>query len=306
MAETVACLHRGKVDVLRLGQATQRLESPYLQQLSATRGSHAHARIVSVTRGRTNAELCYAIDKHGDSSVFVQVPGSSQEQLLFYGVGTQLSELDLSPADEALTCTVTGAGGTSALGVLSDDGKGVRTVTEGDVIDRTPRWVPGGRGEIVYASAGIGRTQAGRAVGRSPFALHRLRFSDNSVEVLMADARYDYSAPVPVSENLLYALRRSYEPARRASGFARLSNAFFGSFSGEARAATARAHSQELVRISTRGSASIAHDVSAFDIAPNEEVVYASGNCVFRIPAGKTTPEPILALEHVEQLVIAC
>ena len=37
MAEMVACLHHGKVEVLRHGQATQRLESPYQEQLAAAR-----------------------------------------------------------------------------------------------------------------------------------------------------------------------------------------------------------------------------------------------------------------------------
>jgi len=300
----VACLHRGKVEVLRRGQAAQRLESPHLEQLAATRVGRTGARIVSVTRGRTSTELCYAIGDRRASSVFAQVPGSRNEQPVFQSADAQLSELDFSVADERLACTVAGANGTSAIGVLADDGRGLRTVTEGDVIDRAPRWAPGGRAEIVYASAGIGRTKTGKAVGRSPFALHRLRFSDNSVEVLMADAQYDYTAVVPVSENLLYALRRSYDRAPPDSAFARISQAFrdFMPFGKSIGAAPMQSH--ELVRVTAKGAQLVAQDVLAFDVAANEDVVYSSTAGVFRIASGEATPAPIAALEHVEQLVI--
>ena len=304
MAEMLACLHHGKVELLRQGQPAQRLESPCWEQLAQGGEGRADARIVSVTRGRTSGELCYAIGNRDASFVFTQVPGGGQEQRLFHSVDTQLSELDLSLADEALACTVAGAHGTSAIGVLSDDGKGLRTVTEGDVIDRAPRWAPGGRAEIVYASAGIGRTKAGRVVGRSPFALHRLRFSDNSVEVLMADARYDYAAVVPVSQNVLYALRHSYPNPLPRAGFGRVYGALRGFFPNRKSAQGAILQAHELVRISPEGSRLIAQDVLAFDVAANEDIVYSNGAGVFRIAARKTTPEPMFALEGVEQLVI--
>ncbi len=304
MAEMVACLHQGEVEILRHGQAVQRLKSPYRERRAANREGQADAKIVSITRGRTSAELCYAISSPTASAVFAQVPGSGEEAQLFDGVDTHLSELDFSFADEALACTVAGARGTSAIGVLADDGKGLRTVTEGDVIDRAPRWAPGGRSEIVYASAGIGRTKTGRAVGRSPFALHRLRFSDNSVEVLMADAQYDYAAAVLVSDSLLYALRRSYDRALPASTFGRVSSAFRSLFSGGASAKPGVLHGHELVRITPEGSLLVAPDVFAFDVAANEDIVYSNAAGVFRIALRRTTPEPIAILERVEQLVI--
>jgi len=297
-------LHRGKVAVVHHGQLTQRLESPYQEQRAATHAGAANARIVSVTRGRTGAELCYAVSSPGATGVFLQVPGSGEEQQLFHAADSDLRELDFSSADEALTCTVTGARGTSAIGVLSDDGKGLRTVTEGDVIDRAPRWAPGGRAEIVYASAGIGRTEAGRVAGRSPFALHRLRFRDNSVEVLMADVHYDYVAVIQISETLLYALRRSYHRTSSSSALSRLSGAFRGLFSSVIRAQSGLLQHHELVRITPKGSQLLARDVVAFDVAANEDIVYSNGAGLFRLASTRTTPEPILALERVEQLLI--
>ena len=304
MAEMLACLHQGQVEVVRHGQAAQRLESPYRARLARAGDGKAEPAIVSVTRGRTSGELCYAISNSSACDVFLQVPGTGHEQQLFHGLDAQLSELDFGLADEALACSVAGAHGTSAIGVLRDDGKGLRTVTEGDVIDRAPRWVPGGRAEIVYASAGIGRTRAGKAVGRSPFALHRLRFSDSSVEVLMADAQYDYVAAVPVSENLLYALRRSYAPSPPSSPLAQLFGLFRGMFSAKASAAPSLLEAHELVRITPKGSQLVASDVFSFDVATNEDIVYSNASGVFRIAAHQTTSEPVVALERVEQLVI--
>jgi hypothetical protein len=303
MADLVACLHKGKVEVLRGGQAAQRLQSPYQERQARLHLGHAGPQIVSLTRGRTSAELCYAIRSLEASSVFAQVPGSGNEQLLFHADGSRLSELDFSLADEALACTVAGERGTSAIGVLRDDGKGLRTVTEGDVLDRAPRWMPGGRAEIVYASAGIGRSKSGRAVGRSPFALYRLRFSDNSVEVLMADAQYDYTAAVPVSPNMLYAVRRGYEATAQVSSVAGLFRTFFGRFSSRRRREpTMQEH--ELVCITPKGSRLVAPDVLAFDVAANGDIVYSNSVGIFRMAASGTPPEPILALEHVEQLVV--
>src|SRR6478752_4001917 len=304
MAERVACLHRGKVEVLQHGQVAQRLESPYREQHAGTREGAAAIRIVSVTRGRTHAELCYAIRDPGGTRVFAQVPGSGEEQQLFYGADTDLQELDFSSADEALTCTVSGPRGTSAIGVFSDDGKGLRTVTEGDVIDRAPRWAPGGRAELVYVSAGIGRTKAGRAVGRSPFALHRLRFSDSSVEVLISDAHYDYPAVVPVTPDVLYALRRGYEGAPPASPIARVSRVFRELWPDDPRSKPAVLATHELVRITASGSQLVADGVLAFDVTSEEELVFSKEAGVFRIAPGERTPEQLSTLPGVEQLVI--
>jgi hypothetical protein len=156
----------------------------------------------------------------------------------------------------------------------------------------------------VYASAGIGRTKTGRAVARSPFALHRLRFSDNSVEVLMADARYDYTAVAFITENLLYALRRSYEAGPQTSPFASITGFFRGLLPARGGTKQSAAPPHDLVRITPEGSQLLARDVLAFDVTPKEELVYSKEEGVFRIAAGQTTPEPLCDLKRVEQLVI--
>jgi hypothetical protein len=253
--------------------------------------------------------LYYAIPVANGTALFAQTPGSAEERQLFLGVEAQISEIDFSFGDEALACTVPGPRGTSAIGALADDGKGVRTVTEGDVVDCTPRWAPGGRGELLYASAGVGRTKSGEWGGLSPFALHRLRFADHSVELLTADARYDYLSPVGVSDSLMYAIRRPYQAPRRASPFSAIFGVFLPKKSKHRDPPVARdSGERELVRITPRGVETVASGVLAFDVAADGSLVYATGTDVFRSTestSGMTArAEPIAKLERIEQLVV--
>jgi hypothetical protein len=309
MAETIACLLQGKVELLDgRGRAKGPLLSPHRAQADAREPGRNAAPIVSVTRGRMRGELYYAIRVANGTALFAQTPGVTEEQRLFLGVEARISEIDFSFGDEALACTVPGPNGTSAIGSLADDGKGVRTVTEGDVVDCTPRWAPGGRGEILYASAGVGRTRSGAWGGLAPFALHRLRFADNSVEVLMADAKYDYLAPNPISDSLVYAIRRPYRAPTQPSPLAAIFSVFRRKDERPAPAEAREPEPRELVRITPRGVETVASGVLAFDIAANGDVVYAAGARVFRSAAGPANAlgnaEPIATLEHVEQLVI--
>jgi hypothetical protein len=311
MAEVVACLTRGQVIVLQAGEERHMLHSPYADELAA-RTPPVSAPFVDVSRGRRSDELCYAISSGGLSSVFTQIPGSGEERRLF-AANAEIKDLDFSFADEALACTVVDKNGTSALGLLRDDGKGMRTVTEGDVLDREPRWAPGGCAEIVYASAGVGRTKSGLRAGLSPFALHRLSLADNTVEVLVSDAKYDYLAPVPVSKSLIYAIRRAHRAAIQKSPLgviaARLLAPFRKSEAKPPRAAEQEAASAEegyeLVRITERRMEAVAQGVLAFDATVAGVIVYSNGSGVFRLSAeSPSTPEKIADLASVEQLVI--
>jgi hypothetical protein len=311
MAEVVACLTRGQVIVLQAGDARHELHSPYADELGA-RTPKVSAPFVDVSRGRRSDELCYAVSSGGLSSVFTQILGSGQERRLF-AANAEIKELDFSFADEALACTVVDKTGTSAIGLLRDDGKGMRTVTEGDVLDREPRWAPGGVGEIVYASAGIGRTKSGARVGLSPFSLQRLKLADSTVEVLVSDAKYDYLAPVPVSKSLIYAVRRAHRAAIKKSPLAVIATGLLAPFRkpesqpppvAQADAALSE-EGHELVRISERRMEVVAQSVLAFDVTAGGVIVYSTGAGLFRLSAESPgAAERISELAGVEQLVI--
>jgi len=311
MAEVVACLTRGQVIVLQAGDERHELHSPYVDELGA-RKPPVSVPFVDVSRGRRSDELCYAVSSGGLSSVFTQIPGSGEERRLF-AANAEIRDLDFSFADEALACTVVDKNGTSALGLLRDDGKGMRTVTEGDVLDREPRWAPGGRGEIVYASAGVGRSKSGVRVGLSPFALHRLNLADSTVEVLVSDAKYDYLAPVPVSKSLIYAIRRAHLAPTPKSPLGVIAEGLLAPFrkadpkpARAAEPALASANEgYELVRITERRMEAVAQGVLAFDVTLAGVIVYSNGRGVFRLSAeSPSVPEKIADLAGVEQLVI--
>jgi hypothetical protein len=240
----LACLTRGRLVLLNEGGEPRDIESPYAEQVRTrerqirrknawkTEGSGARfmgagravlwgqaedelppARFVGVSRGRNSEEVFYAITTGVVSGIFGRVPRDPDEQRIFHDAETNLDDLDFSPVEEAFAFSVGGKGGSSSVAVLADDGRGVCTVTEGDVVDRAPRWARGTKGEIVYASAGIGRTQAGGFGGLGPFAIHRLSLAGRELEVLIADPKYDYLAPVSVSAEELYAIRRPYRDA---------------------------------------------------------------------------------------------
>ena len=307
MAEVVACLTRGKVIVLQAGQERHELRSAYA---AAARGKQPPmaATFVDISRGRRSDELCYAVSVGGVSSVLTQVPGSGEERRLF-AAEALIRDLDFSFADEALACTVYGNDGTSAIGLLTDDGKGMRTVTEGDVLDREPRWAPGGRGEIVYASAGIGRSKSGVWVGLSPFALHRLNLAASTVEVLVSDAKYDYSSPVALSSSLIYALRGPYRASPAKSHLAVMAAGLLAPFRKGAPPAPGpnegNALGHELMRITEKGIEAVAQSVLAFDVNAEGVIVYSNGSGVLRTTlTSPSTVETIADLADVEQLVI--
>ena len=77
-------------------------------------------------------------------------------------------------------------------------------------------------GQVVYASAGIGRDAGGAWSGLAPFAIQRLSLAAQELEVVVADPKFDYIAPVPASEDVIYAIRRPYTDPHAPPPFTRV------------------------------------------------------------------------------------
>lgn len=295
-AEIIACLVRGKLLLVRdqeLGRS-EPLPSPFLD------ASGPEARIVSVARGRDAGELCYAVQTPSTCTVLAQIPGSGDERRLFQSSGVRFCDVDFTFADGALACTIEGKRGTSAIGLLADDGKGMHTVTEGDVLDRSPRWAPDGQLELVYASTGIARTRSGAIAALSPSAVHRLRFDDSSVEVLLSDAKYDYSSPIANADGSLYALRNAYTPPVPRPPWA----ALLERWSKPRPAATTAASVRQLVHVQPLATTVLAENVRAYDITPTGEVVFASDGALFRFRQNtQSSPQKLADLADIDALV---
>jgi hypothetical protein len=180
------------------------------------------AQVVGATRGREAGEVVYALSTGVVTGLFAQLVDAGQEQRILHDAELRLMDVALSVEDEAVAVSVDGKGGSSSIGILRDDAKGVRTVTDGDVLDRAPRWVPGGVGQIVYASAGIGRDASGTWSGLAPFAVQRLSLAAQELDVVVSDPRFDYIAPVPASADVVYAIRRPYVDPHAPAPFFRV------------------------------------------------------------------------------------
>src|SRR4051812_28065413 len=122
-AEVIACLSRGKIILISSGKERQELHSAYAAEARARSGEAVP--FVDVARGRRADELCYTLSVAGVASVFAQGPGGEERRL--FSAQAEIRDLDFSFADEALTCAVQNADGSSAIALLADDGKGMRT-----------------------------------------------------------------------------------------------------------------------------------------------------------------------------------
>jgi hypothetical protein len=159
--------------------------------------------------------------------------------------------------------------------------------------------------------------------------LHRLRLNDGTVEVLVADAEYDYVAPVPVSDSLIYAIRRAYrDPKPKSSIFGTIADALMRGNSRHTAADAERmrvwgdlidiseaesagnevrhlARGYELVRITPKSTEVVTRGAIAFDVTPAGDIVYSSGKALYRMaPAKGGQPKKVANLERVEQIVI--
>jgi len=253
MGYRLACITGAKLMVVEQGRDPREVDSPYAEQVRSrerqirrrtawkTQGTGAQfmaggrtvlwgqeqdelppARIVGLTRGREAGEIVYALSTGVVAGIFAQVVDSGTEQRILHDADLRLEDVALSVEDEAVAVSLQGKGGSSSIGILRDDAKGVRAVTDGDVLDRAPRWVPGGVGKVVYATAGIGRNASGAWSGLAPFAIQRLSLAAQELEVIIADPKFDYIAPVPASDDVVYAIRRPYQDPHAPAPFLRV------------------------------------------------------------------------------------
>jgi hypothetical protein len=253
MGYRLACIAGAKLMMVEEGRDPREVDSPFAEQVRSrerqirrktawkTQGTGAQfmaggravlwgqeqdemppAQVIGVTRGREPGEIVYALSTGVVTGLFAQVIDAGTEQRLLHDAELKLWDVALSVEDQAVAVSVGGKGGSSSIGILRDDGAGVRTVTDGDVLDRAPRWVPRGVGQVVYASAGIGRDASGVWSGLAPFAIQRLSLGAQELEVVVADPKFDYIAPVPTSEDVVYAIRRPYVEPHAAPPFFRV------------------------------------------------------------------------------------
>ncbi len=174
-------------------------------------------RISGLARGCRPGELFYTLNTPEIAGLFaVRDEG---EQRLFHTNDYQVSQV--AAGTERVACVCNHRNGTSSIAVLRADGSEMAEITQGDTQDMAPRWIPGEASALLFQSAGIARNQAGIAMGRGPFAVHKLYIQSGQLETIAEDPGHDLLGPQMSPDGSLYYIRRPYEPPVQKTGFLR-------------------------------------------------------------------------------------
>ncbi len=167
--------------------------------------------ITSVTRCPDDNKLYYVLEADSSGGLFVYDNNINEETRLFHKEGFKARDLDINQKTKELVCSEKFINGTSNIILISENGKNIRELTQGDSIDDCPSWMPGDQRRILFQSTGIARNQAGYAAGRSPTTVQALDLDNNLMTTVLEDNRYDFLQPHISVDGFLYYIRRPYE-----------------------------------------------------------------------------------------------
>lgn len=173
--------------------------------------------------GHAPNTVLYSVSTGVVGGVFLLDLDSGEERRLFHSADHRIEHLATSPDHEVVACTLRGKGGTSSVAVMAADGSEVFEVTDGDVIDLAPSWLPktairdeDRRHQLVFQSAGIGRDAGGVFVAVGPASTAILDAEHGELQVLREDAKRDFLAPRMDEDRTLYCVRRPYQDIEEA------------------------------------------------------------------------------------------
>jgi hypothetical protein len=169
-------------------------------------------RTSAVTTGTDGADLLYAITTRHVGGLFAWSKTDNAERRLLHRNEFSANDLARHPTTHQLAMTMIAEDGSTHLGVMDYNGRGVKQITEGDSFDESPSWVPGTENTLVYQSAGIGRNSAGFISARGSCGILRLDLMSGEMDTLVEDDTFDYLLPRQNAEGTLYYIRRPYQP----------------------------------------------------------------------------------------------
>ncbi len=158
-----------------------------------------------------SGEVVYSLELRDVSGVFEVSRDGSDEKRLYHGAMGGLRDLARHPAAPiAAGVTSNVKAGTSHVCLIGLDGEGVTVLTEGDAVERNPRWVPGSPSTMVYESAGIGRTADGAFAGLGPSTIVQLDAKSGALSTLAEAPGFDLCQPRVGADGALYFVRRPW------------------------------------------------------------------------------------------------
>jgi hypothetical protein len=158
-----------------------------------------------------SGELVYSLELRDVSGVFEVSRDGKDEKRLYHGTMGGLRDLARHP-QASITAGVTSnvRAGTSHVCLVGLDGEGVTVLTEGDAVERHPRWVPGMPRALVYESAGVGRTPDGLFAGLGPSSIVQLDAKTGALETLAEAPGFDLCQPRIGEDGALYFVKRPW------------------------------------------------------------------------------------------------
>jgi hypothetical protein len=172
-----------------------------------------------VYRGTRPDEIQYVLDTGGLTGVCAWHTRTGVERRLQHGSERRIQHLAPSPTGEQVACSVVHRDGTSALGVMNAEASDLTEITEGDVRDEAPSFVPGPGRRLVYQSAGMGRDREGLLRDVQAFSIHEIDLDRGEIRTLAEDPRADLLCPRVMPDGTLLYIRR---PRGRQPGFSPL------------------------------------------------------------------------------------
>jgi hypothetical protein len=168
--------------------------------------------VSGISRGFASGEIFYSLVTPEVSGLFALREGLTEEQRLLHTADFQVREVCASERAQKLAFVMGHSNGISSIAVIGAAGEEMAEVTQGDSVDQAPSWVPDSATEILFQSAGIGRNQAGIAVGRGPFVIEKLNLENGSIETLVEENGFDLLAPRQGTDGSLWYIKRPYTP----------------------------------------------------------------------------------------------
>ena len=181
---------------------------------------NAPPRFLTAIVGKDPDELFYVLGMSRSCGLFRYHYSSNTEYRLFHRPEFIQHGLAYDPHQPGLVVSLSGEDGSAALWELSAEGKPVRKLTDGDVIDSAPAISRKQPSTILYESTGIGRNQEGHVAGLAASALMSLDRADGSVRTVKEDPSRDYLQPSQDSAGTIYSIRRPHHNGAHISPWA--------------------------------------------------------------------------------------
>jgi hypothetical protein len=183
-------------------------------------------QFAGVALGQSPNELLYTLSTGVVGGVFALDLESWQEKRIFHSAEHRLEQIATSPDHGVIAAVMRSRDGTTSLAVMPADGSELHSVTEGDSIDLHPTWLPAGatdderRHQLVFQSAGIGRSAEGAFVAVGPAGVNLLDPEHGEMQTLREDEHFDFLSPEMDADRRLWVIRRKHDdPSRPPSPF---------------------------------------------------------------------------------------